>query len=245
MPKNLLFKYLLNGVCLLALAPFSEVWGTESLPIYYSSVISAKSRQDSVQSELKKIDLQPTIFAKFRDFIDQVKKSQPKVVIAPGSFAQYYPEYKAVLCFSYPGGKSFKYQILSLGDWSGKSLDSGRIGVVEEVDKDRLNDWVKGITGAKFKMVRAVTKPEDLFPMLIFKSADLILVSPDNLKGLREKFVTQVKQIKESNAVGGPTVYFKKDYENKELIDDLTKLPGQTVSSLGFSSIEACGESPK
>lgn len=245
MPKNLLSKYILKAVVLVMGASVSQGWCAESFPIYYSSVISAKIRQDAIQSEMKKISLEPTVFAKFRDFIDQVKQSQPNIVVAPSSFAQYYPEYKPGLCFGYSAGKSFKYQILSLGDWNGKSLDNGRIGVVEEVDKDHLNDWVSLITGAKFKMVRAVTKPEDLFPMLIFKSTDLILVSPDNLTGLREKFVTQVKQIKESNAIGGPTVYFKKGFDSKGVIEGLTKLPSQTMSSLGFSSIEMCGENPK
>lgn len=222
-----------------------ESWSSASFPIYYSSVIPVKMRQDAIQSETKKVNLEPTVFAKFRDFIDQIKQTQPNAVIAPASFGDYYPDYKAGLCFVYPDGQKFKYQLLSIDDWSGKSLETARIGVVEEMDRDHLSDWVSLITGAKFKVVRPVAKPEDLFPMLIFKSADLILISPDNLKGLREKFVTPVKQVRESNAVGGATVYFKKDFDSKELVEGLAKLSAGAISSLGFSSITKCGENQK
>jgi hypothetical protein len=245
MQRNLLFKYLLKALALMMGVSASMSWGADALPIYYSSVISAKVRQDAIQNEFKKKNLQPTVFAKFRDFIDQVKQASPKILVAPSYFDKYYPGYRPVLHFNYAGGKSFRYQILALAEWEGKSLNSGRIGVVEEVGRDHLADWLSQLTGAKFKMVRAVTKPEDLFSMLVFKAADLILVSPDNLKGLREQFVTQVKTIKQSIPVKGPTVYFKKDFVSQELMEGLLKLSDPTLTSLGFSSIESGGGNPE
>ncbi|MEO5969482.1 MAG: hypothetical protein ABIQ95_06110 [Bdellovibrionia bacterium] len=219
----------------------TPVYASEGLPIYYSTMQTVKTRQDAFKSEMKKLDLEPVVFGKFKEFMAQVNSEKSKIVIAPSFFGKYDSGYCPVLRFSNAGNKNFKYLILALSDeWKNKDLSSGRIGVVEEVPREKLNDFLLDITGKKFQMVRGVTKPEDLFPLLIFKSADFIMVSSDNLKILKEKFTTPLKLLQETEFVDAPGVFVRKDASTKDLVAKLSQLTPVTSAALGFTSLEPC-----
>jgi hypothetical protein len=210
----------------------------DSLPIYYSSTIPANLRQEKVESEFKKMELTPVVFAKCRDFIEQVNESKPKIMIAPYSLANYYSNYTPGLIMVNQGGqKFFNYEIISLGKWKMDNMSSSRIALVEEVEKDHLTQWVTEIVGSKFKIIRTTLKPDDLFPLLIFKSVDLILISKENLKGLQEKWRTKFNIIGETKPVQSLIVYFRKDVVAKPYIEEFLKLSSATMGALESSSI--------
>ena len=235
------FLVFLLGASLLA-APWCA-WAHEEIPIYYSSPVSAKDRQGVIKEEFSKQDLEPVVFGKFRDFAEEIKNKAPKVVIAPSFFDKYHPDYKPVLRWIRPGGSSFKYLLLSTnGDADLKKLPEFKVGVVEETDRDDLKGLITGLFAIKFKMVKSVSKPEDLFPLLVFKAVDCILLSPDDLEQLKEKFTAKLQVVTESKAVPVPTVFVRKGVERKEFIEKLQQVPLAVLKRLGFSKFEIFSE---
>ena len=84
-----------------------------------------------------------------------------------------------------------------------------RIGLVEEVDREQLKALVGGLFKINCKIVKSVSKPEDLFPLLVFKTTDFIMISPDNRELLKEKFTAKVYRVSEKRSGGYPTVFVK------------------------------------
>lgn len=210
----------------------------EPLPIYYASVLPAKERQEAVRDSIGG-SFEVSVFAKFKDFNDEIESKAPNVLIAPSFFGKFHPEYEPVLRFKASAGNSFKYQILSLSaQWNQKNLAGGKLGMVEEESRDRLKDLVGELLGAKVKLVKSVSKPEDLFPLLIFKSADFILIGPQERERLSEKFTAKVHLVGESRAVGLPVVFVKKGFSNGPLLEALKGISPGACNALGFAAVE-------
>lgn len=227
---------------LLIFATYSVAgFSSEAMPIYYASILPAKNRQQGIGGDLKKLNIDPTVFAKYSDFIEIVKTSKPNILIAPSFFGKYYPEYRPYFRLSIDGKSKIRYKLMALNHGlKGKDLSTEKIGIVQEVDRNHVNEVVSQLLGVKVKLIRTVTKPEDLLPLLVFKSADIIIVSPDNLKGLKEKFSTEVKLIQETEEIDSPTIFFRKDFDPKQLEEKIKGLSPSVLNTLGFTAVEKC-----
>jgi len=211
--------------------------------IYYPSVLSARERQDVLKTGLAGYDV--TVFAKFRDFSEDLKSKETPIVVAPASFQKAHPEYTPVLGFSGHEGRKFKYALLALSEkWNKGNLEEGKIGLVEEVDREQLKGLVSSLLKVNCKFVKTVSKPEDLFPLLVFKTTDFIMISPDNYELLKEKFTAKVYRVTESEAVDNPTVFVRKGSSVDEAIQALKGLPSGVLGPLGFTSIGPIGVAP-
>jgi hypothetical protein len=227
----------------LAIASCPVAWAKEATSVYYPSIQSAQERQELLRGGLAKSNFDVTVFAKFKDFADEVKSKGSNIVLAPAFFQKYHPDYTPVLGFSDRGGRRFKYVLLSLSNkWNKGNLMNGKIGLVEEVDRDHLKDLVSDLLSVNCKMIKSVSKPEDLFPLLVFKSADFIMVSPENHERLKEKFTTKVFQVSESISVENPMVFVKNGTAPDDVVKAFQMLPPDLLKTLGFASMEPIGK---
>ena len=88
------------------------------------------------------------------------------------------------------------------------------------------------------KKINTVSKAEDLFPLLVFNSADVIALSEDNYLKLKEVFTAKTSVV---NIVTHP-IYFPRVYQKKgttsELIKKLETMSKENLNLLGFDAIE-------
>ncbi len=215
-----------------------EARASESLLVYYPTTLPVKSRQDVLKTESGGADV--TVFAKFRDFADQVKAVSPAMVIAPSNFGTSNPDYKPVLRFFESNSGKFKYLVLALSQ-ALKDVKMARLGLVEETEREILRDFIDGVIGSNVKAFKTVSKPEDLFPLLVFKSVDMILVSPSNYERLQKQFSSKVFKILESKPVDGITVFSRTGKDAASIAGGLEKLSAAALKDLGFSKIEKLG----
>ena len=132
--------------------------------VYYSSVVPARERQEALRTELRKLAgpasaLEFTVFGRFRDFVDQLDSAAPAVVVAPSFFSKFHPEYSPVLGLKKGESRQFRYQVLSLGgDWNERNLSKGRIGMVDEIGRDRLPSILPEILSTRIERIKSVSK---------------------------------------------------------------------------------------
>jgi len=204
------------------------------IPVYYSTVIPPKVTNKA----LKAAGITATVFAKFKDFSNAVKTNKPNVLIAPGSFSEFNKDYDAAMQF-YKKKDFYKYVVLSMDKkWKGADISNGKLGMVVIAKRKKLKGFVKNILGSKAKRVKTVSKAEDLFPLLVFKTVDFILISPDNYKSLKKKFTTKVFKIKKSKAINYPKVYIKIGGDVKKVKGTFSKLRAAGLKSMGFSKLK-------
>ena len=240
-----LFQNVLNHCALgVIVSLFSaSSFAKDVLPIFYASMLPAKDRQDVIKRDLAKDDFDPMVFAKYRDFISQVETSSPLVVIAPASFQRQHSDYHPILRFSEGTTEEFKYLLLSLTNtWTPKSAATGRLGMVEELDRDHLKETASEAFGVNFKMVKSVSKLEDLFPLLVFKSADFIMISPENYERLKERFSAKLYIVMEGKPVSRPMVFTKTGADSGAVTEKLKAMPPAVLTALGFSGIGPVGK---
>ena len=103
--------------CLLVaacLVPRVSAWAKSSLAVFYPSALNARERQEALKSGLAGYDVE--VFAKFRDFDEELKTKDVTVVIAPAYFQQSHPDFVPILGFNGRSGRKFKYELLSLSE---------------------------------------------------------------------------------------------------------------------------------
>lgn len=212
------------------------------IPIYYASSLMVPARQSAIKKDFEKLGFDPVVLGNFREFKERLQTEKPKVVIAPGVFAKYNPDFCPVLRFSYAGKEKFQYLLVALDDhWKTKDINTIRIGAVQEVSSDQMKDFVSSVSGQRFVVVRPVPTPYDLLPQLKLGSADLVMISPDNLDKVMEKYNVDVKKVGQSLLVEAPTVFVRKDFDKKDVVQRLSQLNLATSQALGFSALQPCG----
>lgn len=232
-------RTLRNGLLFfLALRWCPAVLANPQLAVYYSSTIPVKERE-SVIKDFLKID-EVLVLARSKDFLQILDDSKVPVIIAPAAFEMIGKDYTPVLQFTVSGKAEFHYKILaSKKEFKAAQLASSTIGVIEEVNRHTMKDFVNNKIGIKSLKIKTVTKGEDLFPLLIFNAADVILVSPDELAGLKQKFTAEVFEISAvTAAVPYPRVYIKSGEKPTELIEKLKGLDKKVLKKLGLEGIE-------
>lgn len=149
-------------------------------------------------------------FAKFNDFNMGLESDKPDFVIAPDAFKEMADNYTPVGALKVEGKSTTKLILLSADQsWKGKDISAGRVGIIELAKRDKMKSYVNGLFGKEFKGMKTVSKAEDLFPLLVFKSVDFIAVEPYVYNELKSKFTTQVFEVGSSKELPNATVFMK------------------------------------
>ena len=224
----------------LSLALSTDLRAGESLLAYWTTAQSVQERESALKSEFDKVGLDLTVFAKFKEFNDEIKSKSPSFVIAPAEFEFVNNEYVPIVGFDGPAGKpNFKYQFYTLADGGVPDVANSKLGVVEQADRAEIKEVIGKLSKKIPKSIKTVSKSEDLFPLLVFKSADVIMLSPQDFESLKEKFTTAVKVIGESEMIDYPKIYVKKGQDAKTVTEAIAKLSSDGLKKVGFSSTRA------
>lgn len=232
--------------CLLALVALllprpggaEEKKSEEAIKVFLSSTQTAAEREKLLKEDAALKDRSITVFGAFTEFKTSLTSTPSQFVIAPASFAKYNPDYRPVGQFSVNDKTTFKYQILAAdAAWTKEKTKEGSVGIVEELGRNELKGYIQEVLG-DFKKIKRVTKPDDLFPLLALGDAHYIVVTPEDLAKLKEKYQTKTFNVGESMEIHYPMIYAHKSV-NAELAGRVLQLSPATVSGLGFTKLEA------
>lgn len=206
--------------------------------VYYPTTASAKDRQEALQ----KAGMTATVYAQFRDFMGAVKSNDPSVVIAPGSFAQMAKEFKPALRFKKDGSAQVKYSMFSMdAKWNPKNLKGAKVGMVEEIDRTMADSWLLDLFQSDFKMVKQVAKPEDIYPLMVFKSADVVVLPMSVYDELKGKYSGKMQTVMTTKDIDNPTVYVKEGRDAAAVIKQIQSMDKGSFSALGFDGADEIG----
>jgi hypothetical protein len=227
----------LFALCLMLITSLSAA----EMHVYLTSTVPVKDRDRALKSDTGLSGINITVLGKFREFSSSVKRNKPSYIIAPSSFSNINKDYKAVYQFSLNGQSSFKYLILATKPkWTKANISKGSIGIVDELGRTGTKKFVLANVG-KFKLVKRVTKADDLMPLLVLENANYIMIRPNNYEILKQKFTAQTIKILESKTVEHPMIYVLNNTPQAE-IDKLGKMSQDTIKALGFSELKKTGD---
>lgn len=232
-PEQYIKKRLLMLFATLFLTGFLQA---QELRVYLTSTIPVKEREKSLKSDAALSGMQVTVFGQFREF-DSANKSKAKYLIVPSSFVKYNPEYKAVYQFGKDGQTNTKLMILATKpEWTKEKFASGKVGIVDELGRKDTKTYVADIAG-KFKLIKRVTKPDDLMPLLVLENADFIIIRSDNYEILKKKFTAKTIKVGETKTVDHPVICVLKDTPESE-VNKLGSLSPETIKALGYTELK-------
>jgi hypothetical protein len=212
------------------------------VPVFHASVESVPARQSALNDELGAAGISVTVFGRYQDFSSEVERQKPAFVIAPASFGKGHAEYKAVLGFQKDGKTTSPAVLLALTKEAlALSPEKARLGLVQDTDRDKVEGEAQRITGHKYKSIKTVTKVEDLIPLLMFRSADVVLVESDALPKLREKFTTPTFRQPVDLKVDNPCVLVREGADPGKSLEAFRKLSPKTLKALGYTGISNLG----
>jgi hypothetical protein len=202
--------------------------------VYLPATSSVAKVEAALKSGLKSAG-KLTVFNRFGDFQKAVSDEKPTAVISTDFFERTNPSYKRAASFVHSGATRSSYILLSLDKaWSSGDLGKLRLGMVNEGSKDDLKDDMKTLFGSEISNIKTVSKPDDLFPMLVFKSVDAVMMSPAIYNSLKSQFSTAVNEVRKSAEVGNPGLFLSGSGGDK-LKAEFLALSGDALKDLGFS----------
>ncbi|MFZ4404730.1 MAG: hypothetical protein ACOYOK_11565 [Pseudobdellovibrionaceae bacterium] len=167
-----------------------------------------------------------TGFAKYGDFEAAIEATNPDGIITTAALADSIEGYAPVAGLKINGADKSKYILLSLDPKTKVADPKTKIGSVEFIKRTKVKDYLQKIFGATaIGSVKTVSKVEDLFPLLVFKSVDVVALLPSTYDELKEKFNTTVHEVGSSQEVQPLTLYqkgggeLKKDFEGLKDLD--------------------------
>ena len=208
----------------------------QELRVYQTSTTPVKDREKALKSDASLGGVQVTVFGQFREF-SSANKNKAKYLIVPSSFIKFNPDYKPVYQFAKNGKTTTKLMILtSKASWSMDKIATGKVGIVDELGRKNTKTYVQDIAG-KFKLIKRVTKPDDLMPLLVLENADYIIIRSDNYDILKKKFTAKTIKVGETKTVDHPVICVLKNTPAAE-IEKLGKLSPETIKALGYSELK-------
>lgn len=204
------------------------------LLVYYPSTITPKKREKILKDNL---EMEVLVFAKQNDFEKELQAQSADIVIAPSSFSEFNTNYESILGFKRDGKDLFKYLILSMDiKWKNKDLSEARVGVVQFENRDQLKKYISKVAGKELKKIKSVSRPEDLLPLMVFQSVDVIMIAPDNYEELKFQYTAQIYKVGESLEVKYPMVFIKKGISASSVVEKFKKISNESIQQLGMSS---------
>lgn len=138
-----------------------------------------------VKSLLEKKGFKPIFFSKFNEFDNYVKYSKAPAYVKLVSPKEQKDE---SIKKDYLATSEITYIFLSNTKLVKKKMSDLRLGVVLVEEREVLRLLFEEKLGSKIKLLRTVTKEEDLIPLLIFGSVDVVAVDMRSLDILKKRF---------------------------------------------------------
>lgn len=228
------FCFIIFTLTIVALSTYAS----QEVIVYYSTTLSARDRQGAFSDD----GISALVFGQYKEFEEAVQKNNPQMIIAPPTFNLSHKDYTPQIKFKIENQTQSSYLLLSLVDkWNTTNLKDARIGMIEESDRTTTKDYLKSLFKTDFKLIKVVTKVEDIFPLLVFKSVDIILISQNNYEELKKKYAVTVHTVLKTKPIDNPTVFVKNKQENDDIIKKIISLKKNNLKILGFDGLEKIG----
>ncbi len=207
----------------------------EELSVFFTNT-SVKKVEKAMKESFQGVDV--TVFGRFRDFKESLK-SNPAFVIADDIFSTLTPDYDRVASFKIGASSKINLILLSLDEgWKKKDISKGKIGALESGDRKEIQKFLEDKFSKTFDSVKTVSKPEDLFPLMVFKSVDFIAIEPHVYEELKSRFSAAVFEIAKSKEISLPSLYVKKGADAAKAIQAFKAMKTEDATTLGFSGVE-------
>ena len=231
--KKLFYIKMILGVIFVTKASTSGA----DIGVFFPTFKNTKSIEKAIKDDKATSGNKTFAFAKFTEFNSKVNEGSFDIVIAPSSFPSINKSCKSPLQITKKGKSSFRYKLIAVDKkWNKGNIATGSVGIVDELGRRAMKKYVKDITSIKFKKIKRVTKPEDLFPLMSLGNADFVLIRPENLAESKQQFKIDTFEIMESKPVNYPIICeLKKNPKNS--VGNLKKLSAETLKTMGFSAV--------
>lgn len=172
-----------------------------------------------------------TAFAKFSDFELGLESIKPTYIISTNAFTVSDDSFESLGGLKIDGENKSTFILVGLTpDWKKKDISKLRIGSVEFIKRSKIKDYLETVFQQKFKSIKTVSKPADLYPLLVFDSVDLVAIETYLYKELKGKFNTVVFEIKTSQEVQSISLFQRKGAGSEKIAK---KLKTFDYSSIG------------
>lgn len=208
---------------------------SDEMRVFFPTVIPVKDREKVLKKDpaLNSIDI--TVLGKFREF-KIANRNKAKFIIVPYSYTKYQSEYKPIFQFCRNGKSYERMMILSVeNNYFSQNLNNAKIGIVDELERKPTKSHIREIAGS-FKIIKRVTKPEDLYPLLILQNADCIIIRPQDYYILSQKFTTKTTIIGYSEPIKLPVLCVLQDKEGS-IRNNFENISPETLKVLGYSEL--------
>jgi hypothetical protein len=209
---------------------------SEKILVLIPSSQSVKSIQKVVESGMPGKEV--SVFAKFKDFEEFLKQNNPDLVFASDIFASESNGFERKATVTSGGSSESELILLSLDEkWKTADISEGKLGVIQLAERDDVKKYFERVFSKSFKKIQTVTKAEDLFPLLIFKTVDFIAVEPYLYNELKSRFTSKVFEIGKSKPISLPSAYLKKG-SDAAIVEAFKKISVDELKKISFDGMK-------
>ncbi len=205
------------------------------LYIYHPSLMKPHVIQDMLARKCPRLEI--TVFGRQTDFHAKVIQEKPEAVMATSPVLESFGQYGIRLRGMRNGSSSEPFVLVSLNTpLERKSLPNSSVGVVGILERREMQKLVESMTGTSSRVNR-VTKVEDLLPLLLFRSADAILISLDTYAEFQKKSQAKLAVLELKQArMGLVSLALRSDTESPIVMESVKKLEADENALLGVDS---------
>lgn len=219
-------------ILLLILLTFNAFAG--SIYVFYPTVKKPKILKQELAAKLSNYDI--LVFGKYIDFINQINKRNPDIIITKLPILKDIQNYEIEYIGLKDQSKYENYSLISLKPIDSLDFSEISIGVVNSLGRKQT----KNILENKFKgslNIKYVNKVEDLYPLLTFDLADVVILTNKNLNYYKKLSNRKLyfKEV-ENFAIENVGIAIKNKTEDKKIKEIHTYLPKDFLSSIGVEN---------
>lgn len=153
--------------------------------VFYPSLARPLAIQEALARECPGFDI--TVFGRLTDLRAMAAREAPLAILAPNSSLKQFRGYLPMLQGTRNGSRTENFMLLSIDRvFAPEETPGSTIGAVGILDRAGMEAFVEAMVPGSPR-VNLVTKIEDLLPLLIFGSADAVLISESNMREFRRK----------------------------------------------------------
>ncbi|WP_144393855.1 hypothetical protein [Pleionea sediminis] len=222
-------RYLLLSFILLA----HIFWEAKADVLYV--FVPSSVRATAIQNDIQKAcpDITVTVFGRGKDFRKQVEEGSPDAILSLIPVIEHSNSYNTIMRGQHNGNMEEDYVLVSIDQALDlNSLKDKKIGVVDLLGRKPMGQFVSQLFQADVKIKR-VTKPEDLLPLLTFRSADAIFISERTYQDIKSKSNLNLVATRLNIKVGLAGTALNKKAAKDKFIDCVKKFDESLNATLG------------
>jgi hypothetical protein len=211
------------------------VFSVENLAIYLPTEKSNKEIKRLFKQDEKYSKFRTLVYSKIKELLKVNKSKNYDYVIAPDSFFHFNKSYKKKFTFQRNGKSKFQFQVVTISsELSESGYKDGIIAILDSTRRKNAKSYVSHLLqGRTFRKIKRVSKLEDLFPILVFRNAQYLLIRPQNLYQIRSEYTSPIYVVGESIPENYPSIgiHINKSFQSLE------RPSLSIIKQLGFSSV--------